>query len=159
LLLLQGMKYIKLADGHRTKVDNNDYVSLSQYKWHLSNGYPSRHKNDGSGSKIYMHRVINKTPDGLHVDHINHDKLDNRKNNLRNVTASQNHMNRKKVIRSNTTSTLKGASYHAESGRWRARIYTGEGEKSLGYFKTDREAHLAYRKAVKLFFGVNGFVG
>lgn len=153
------MKYIVLASGHKTKVDEEDYKELSRYSWHLSNGYPSRHKNDGTGKKIYLHRIVSKTPEGLHTDHINGNKLDNRKSNLRIVTASQNHMNRRKDSRKGLSTSLKGASYHKLSKKWRARIKVGDRQISLGYYDTDREAHLAYRKAAEELYGVHAFVG
>lgn len=153
------MKYLKLASGHRTKVDDDDYTELSTYSWHLSNGYPSRHKNDGSSGKIYLHRVVSKTPEGLHTDHINGNKLDNRKINLRVVTASQNHMNRRKDGRKGLTSNLKGASYHKQSKKWRARIKVGDKQLSLGYFDTAMAAHTAYIEAAKKYYGIYRFVG
>lgn len=153
------MKYLKLPSGHQVKVDDDDYQNLRQYKWHLSNGYPSRHKNDGSGGKIYLHRVVSKTPEGLHTDHINGNKLDNRRSNLRVVTASQNHMNRRKDGRKGLTSKLKGAQYHKASGLWRSRIKVGDKHLSLGYFKTEMEAHTAYINAAKKYFGDYRFVG
>ena len=148
-----------LANGSRTKLDDEDFLEFSQYSWHLTNGYPSRHKNDGSGQKMYLHRMIAKTPDHLHTDHINGDKLDNRKKNLRNVTASQNHMNRRKDTRNGLTSQLKGASYHKASKRWRSRIKVGDKQIALGYFNTAMEAHTAYIKAAKKYFGNYRFVG
>ena len=153
------MKYIKLPSGHRVKVDDDDYEELSKDGWHLSNGYASRHKNDGSGGKIYMHRVVSSTPDDMHTDHINRDKLDNRKSNLRVVTASQNHMNRRKDGRRGLTSVFKGAQYHKASGLWRSRIKVGSNQISLGYFKTEMEAHNAYIEAAKKYYGNYAFVG
>lgn len=153
------MKYITLANGSKTKVDDDDYQEVSKHSWHLTNGYPSRHRNDGSGKKMYLHRFVAKTPDNLHTDHINGDKLDNRKANLRNVTASQNHMNRRKDGRKGLTSALKGAQYHKASGLWRSRIKVGDKHLSLGYFKTEMEAHTAYIQAAKEHFGDYRFVG
>lgn len=147
------MKYIKLPSGHRTKVDDEDYIELKQHKWHLSNGYPSRHKNDGSDSKLYLHRIVSNTPEDMHTDHINGDKLDNRKVNLRIVTASQNHMNRRKDGRKGLTSKLKGAQLHKASGLWRSRIKVGDKHISLGYFKTEMAAHTAYIEAAKKYYG------
>jgi metal-dependent hydrolase (beta-lactamase superfamily II) len=95
----------------------------------------------------------------MHTDHINGNKLDNRKSNLRVVTASQNHMNRRKDGRKGLTSTLKGAQYHKASGLWRSRIKVGDKHLSLGYFKTEMEAHTAYINAAKEHFGAYRFVG
>lgn len=153
------MKYIKLASGDRVKVDDDDCAELRAHKWHLSNGYASRHKNDGTGGKIYMHRVVSKTPENMHTDHINGNKLDNRKSNLRVVTASQNHMNRRKDSRKGLTSQLKGAQFHKASNLWRSRIKVEGRHISLGYYKTEMEAHNAYMDACKEHFGEYRFVG
>lgn len=94
-------------------VDDEDFESLNKYLWiergakesiNGIQGYASTSVlNDKSewfpnGWKkyhsVYMHRFITKCPNGMEVDHINHNKLDNRKNNLRVVTRSENHLNR-----------------------------------------------------------------
>ena len=64
-------------------VDREDFTKLSKFKWCLTNGYPSRRQNISvNKSKIvYMHRIVMNTPEGMITDHINGDKLDNRKKN------------------------------------------------------------------------------
>lgn len=153
------MHYIVLSNGKATKVDDEDYMRFMPSKWHLSNGYPSKHKKDGSGSKDYLHRLIMEPPQGMHVDHINGDKLDNRRCNLRIVTASQNHMNRRKSMWRNTTSPLKGAQFHKYSGKWRSRIKVDGRQISLGYYETAMQAHNAYIEAAKKHYGEYRFVG
>src|ERR1035437_132783 len=66
-------------------VDNEDYEFLNQFNWYMTdNGYAVyRHLANGTKRTVRMHRLINKTPKGLVTDHINQDKLDNRKSNLR----------------------------------------------------------------------------
>lgn len=74
-------------------VDDNDYEKLSQHKWYLrKDGYIAR---TADKRTVYAHRVIMNTPDGMHTDHINRDKLDNRKANLRICTHKENMVNRK----------------------------------------------------------------
>jgi hypothetical protein len=92
-----------------------------------------------------MHKVILEAPTGKVVDHINGDKLDNRRVNLRVVTQSQNSMNRRPY--ENTKSGYKGVTF--SHGRWQARIGSNGIRKTLGYFKTAREAAEAYAIAAK----------
>jgi len=71
------MKRIKLTQEKVALVDDADFEFLNQWKWfyHQTGYAKSCHR--------YMHRLINKTPKGFHTDHINRNKLDNRKSNLR----------------------------------------------------------------------------
>jgi hypothetical protein len=75
--------------------DEPDQTIVDRYKWHLSTtGYAVwRGVKDGEKQTIRLHRLINNTPDGMFTDHINHNRLDNRRENLRTVTASENMRN------------------------------------------------------------------
>jgi hypothetical protein len=86
-----------------------------------------------------------------HIDHINGDGLDNRINNLRLATNSQNAANnrRKKAA----ASGLKGA-YKATTGPlWFSHIYVGGKKIYLGSYPTAEEAHMAYAEAAKRYHG------
>ena len=98
------MKEIILNSGAIALVDDEDYEMVSKYKWQESkairNGkyYTSYALGKTCGSNktrktISMHRLIMNTPPHLVVDHINHNGLDNRKENLRNVTQGENQRN------------------------------------------------------------------
>ena len=98
------MKEIILNSGAIALVDDEDYEIVSQYKWQEAKAirkgkyYTSYALGKSCGSNkerktISMHRLIMNTPPDLVVDHINHNGLDNRKENLRNVTHSQNQKN------------------------------------------------------------------
>lgn len=78
------------------------------------------HVRNGCRKVIPLHRFIMQTPKELVVDHINHDPLDNRKINLRNVTRKQNAQNRKD--QRNNTSGARGVSWHKASKKWRVQI-------------------------------------
>lgn len=105
---------------------------------------------------LYLqHRIIwlyvyGSFPEKL-IDHKNHDGTDNRILNLREATPSQNHANR--TYQAKTVSGLKGAFYHADTGRWTARIGVAGKTLYLGMFGTAEEAHAAYATAAVKHYG------
>lgn len=143
-------KQIPLTQGKYALVDDEDFDYLNQWKWHYGRGgYACR----GSGHKgypaIYMHRLIMNTPQGMQTDHINRDKLDNRRNNLRICDASQNRANIGKRI--NNTSGYTGVARFRRV-KWQAYINKGGRRFSLGHFQTKEAAARAYNeKALELF--------
>jgi|TARA_Y100000034_G_C6768225_1_gene342575 hypothetical protein len=155
------MERIKLTQGQYALVDDEDFDELNKYKWcafwnkPTQSYYVVRKSRKSEGFKkqrlIFMHRQIMNVPVGLYTDHINHDTLDNRKENLRLCTASQNHGNRQ--LNKNNTSGYKGVSWHKRDKRWRTAIRIGGKKKHLGHFKTKEEAMEAYNESAKLFFG------
>ena len=96
------MKIILLTKKQVTMVDDEDFDYLNQWKWNAhwnknTNSYYAV-RSSGPRNKIEsfrMNRTIMNTPKGMICDHINHNTLDNRKENLRNVTPSQSSMNRR----------------------------------------------------------------
>ncbi len=144
------MKHIPLTKGKYAIVDDSDYDELSKHKWMYSSTYAIRWSPRPNRHFIFMHRVINKTPDGFVTDHINGDPLDNRRSNLRSCTQSQNHMNKLKL--SNNTSGYKGVFWHKTAKRWRAQITLNSKAKHLGYFGSPEEAHRAYNQAARKLF-------
>lgn len=134
-------KRITLTKGKFTIVDDDDYERLSSHSW-----YYSRYAKSGSGrSGTYMHVVIMNPPSGLFVDHINGNKLDNRKKNLRICTHAQNLGNSK--IPKNNTSGYKGVVFIKRLGIWRAQIQHSYKMHCLGYFHDIVDAAKAYDKA------------
>ena len=90
------MKEIDLTQGKVALVDDEDYEYLNSFKWHCTTwGYAlcSSGYKDGKQNLTRMHRWVNETPEGMETDHINGNKLDNRRCNLRTVTHSQNAIN------------------------------------------------------------------
>lgn len=145
-------KEIQLTQGKVTIVDDEDYEFLIQWKWYCRNGYAVR--NEGKFPNrfcVHMHRIIAKTPDELLTDHINRNKLDNRRANLRAVTNEQNLLNR--GIISNNTSGYKGVSWKKKNNKWVANISTGSGQKHLGLYETAVDAAKAYDNAAKTMKG------
>lgn len=105
------IKEVNLTKGFKAIVDDEDYDSLNNFKWRIhSGGYAVRNtsRKDGQRKIIYMHREIMKLKENEEfvVDHINHNKLDNRKINLRVCTQQQNNFN--KTSLKNSSSKYKG---------------------------------------------------
>ena len=149
------MKQINLTRGKVALVDDEDFEWLNQWKWKCSTfGYAVRllpADESGKRSNVFMHRLILGTPSGLYTDHINQDKLDNRKANLRIATKSQNSAN-SKVRVSGKTASFKGVSLK-QRGVFEAQIKTGGKYVYLGRFDTEEDAALAYNDAAKKAFG------
>jgi hypothetical protein len=152
------VKQIALTKGYVTIVDDEDYESLSRHKWHVmvtktGNAYAVRLvTRDGKQRAVLMHRQITGAPKGSHVDHANRNSLDNRRQNLRPCSSSQNASNHCKQ-RGTWSSRYKGVSWSSRAGKWRAYIVVQTKFKHLGYFDTENEAALTYNRAAKKHFG------
>ena len=125
-----------------TKVSDADYVELSKYSWSRdSRGYLKRSlKISGKRTSIAMHRAImaDQLRDGLVVDHINGDILDNRRENLRVVSHSANREN--SVSRKGATSRFRGVSFHKGLKKWQVQFSLKGKSYYLGVYKTEEEA-------------------
>jgi hypothetical protein len=148
------MKEIKLTQGKFAIVDNEDYEYLNQFKW-----YAYKHRNTfyAKYKSIRMHRLILNIPQGLYVDHINHNGLDNRKENLRICTNQQNLHNSLKSY--NNKSGFKGVFPLIIKHKskiyyyWRVEISCNNKKYYLGTYKTKEIAALAYNEAAIKFHG------
>lgn len=78
----------KKGKGSYAIIDDKDYEKVSRYKWYYNNGYAV------SDFGIRMHRFIMNPPSELVIDHINHNRLDNRRSNLKICTQFENSQNR-----------------------------------------------------------------
>jgi hypothetical protein len=134
------MKKIKLTRGKFALVDDNDFDWLNQWKWHCTSyGYAVREVGGRKSRKVvWMHRLINETPDQEITDHINRDRLDNRRANLRTVTATESIINR--GMNRNNTSGHKGVIFRRDTGKWQARIKVAYKDKYLGCFEKLEDA-------------------
>lgn len=152
------MKLIELSQGKHTIVDDDDFDYLIQWKWyaqkHGKTFRAMRNKSRRAGGRgiIYMHRVILCCEDGQEVDHINMDGLDNRKENLRICSRSQNLANRAKTGGSSVFKGVTRSKRYADRP-WLAQIQYEYKHKKLGYFETEEQAAIAYNDAALELFG------
>lgn len=108
--------------GGRALVDNSDYEGVILYKWYLDKrGYPITNiRPNGKKRSISIHLFLLGHARGLHIDHMDGNKLNNQRYNLRRCTVSQNAMNRK--INVNNKSGFRGVSWIESRNKWDVRI-------------------------------------
>lgn len=117
-----GIGYIPLTQGRYAKCDLSEFDILKTFRWSFAKakthsdpnfGYAMGHIN---GKSIAMHRFLTNAPAGKHVDHINHDPLDNRHENLRVVSHAENMRNRRVEPASGASGVYK------RGNKWIARF-------------------------------------
>lgn len=148
------MKEITLTKNRIALVNDDDFVAVQKHKWCAQVSGKNEYATAWiSGKLTSMHRFIMKPRDGLVVDHINGNGLDNRKENLRVCTRSQNAMNARP--RANTISGVKGVSYNKSIllTPWVAQIRSQGKTIFIGYYATKEEAAEAYKKISLKYFG------
>jgi hypothetical protein len=132
------------------QVDGQDVDHVGKFRWSLHNrGYAIT---GGGNSKVLMHRLIlglaNEPGQGrgsgarqLQADHVNGDKLDNRRANLRVVTNQENHQNRQTGL--GLTSKYRGVYLQKATGKWCARAKTNGKTYWGGYYDSELDAAAA----------------
>lgn len=128
-------------------VDDEDYEKFNKFKWHkCPYGYAVRSgRKEENRRGVKLHREVTNCPKGLEVDHINRNKLDNRKENLRIVTRQQNAQNRGKT-RTNT-SGFRGV---FKKGRgWAVQVYHNGKIHCGGSYQIPEDASVAADKMRK----------
>lgn len=148
------MKEIKLTQGKVALVDDEDFERVNQFKWYARKDSKSTtifYAVRGAYKKcILLHRFIMDLNDSKKkVDHINHNGLDNRKNNLRACSSFENARNRNISMHSKTG--FKGVSFLTVKGKYLASIKINNKSIHIGLFNSPIEAAKAYNaKALEL---------
>ena len=169
---------------HTIIIDTEDWDKVKEYKWviqansHCSYPYAGTsipHPDGGwyhytwQGKELRRrrrtclqlhHLIMGKPRKGLVVDHINHDGirtgLDNRKDNLRDVTPSQNGQNRRS--NKNSSSQYKGVSWDKREKKWQAQIFHKGKKTHIGVFICEHQAALAYNEKATELWGENALL-
>lgn len=142
-----GIGYIPLTRGYEAIVDAVDVAYLQQWNWQ------SRKMVDGSvrakrSDEVSLSRFILNIQDDRHVDHINHDPLDNRRSNLRACSRQENMQNRRSK---SGKSRFKGVHYRADRGKWSVAIESNGKRYHLTECHDEEQAARAYdAAAIKL---------
>lgn len=139
------MKEIRLSNDKVVLVDDEDYEDLQRFSWfehtddtrttsYAIRNYTRRNDDRVRGSEKMHRRIMKVTDPEIHIDHINGCGLDNRKNNLRIVTRSQNQLNRK--LNYNSSTGVKGVSKERSKYGYYSAHYRGKRlYKGLDFFE------------------------
>ena len=137
-------------NGAEMMFDIGDLEIVSARNWHIdSGGYPSTYNEGGS---VRLHRLLlTDIPKGLVVDHIDRNKLDNRRKNLRIVTQKENCQNMSS--KPSNKSGVPGVFFDKRAQRWRAQISKNGKTTHVGIFDCFADAVEARKAAEKKFYG------
>ena len=134
-------------------VSECDYERINKHHWSLSKrGYAVMY-NPANKKKVFMHRMVMNAEYGKIIDHKNCDPLDNRRENLRYATKSQNRMN------CPSTNSHRGVSYHRQSGKWQAYIKKDGKQYALGMYINLEDAVAARKEAEEKYYGEYRYMG
>ena len=152
-------KLIPLTQDKFAIVDDEDYDELVKYKWYAWKAYDGLYY----GRRSYCKKAGTRTTQTMHrfltgyqqTDHANGNGLDNRRENLRESTTSQNTINRRKHV-DGTSSKYKGLYWNKSVKKWRAAIRIKGKVKHIGYFDSELSAALVYDSYARHFHGEFG---
>lgn len=142
--------------GGSVQVDEPDVVAMAGRVWRIHRRLGQTPYcvawNDDQTKLLFLHRVLMVAPDGVEVDHVNGDGLDNRRCNIRLATRAQNAKNRK--AQTNCSSPFKGVSVRVRKhARFVAQIKQDGHCLRIGTFDSEHQAARAYDGAARLFHG------
>jgi hypothetical protein len=145
----------KRGEGVFAVVDAEDYERLAPHKWYLNTfGYVFRkaRRADGRETSRLLHHDVLPPRDGLENDHVDRDKLNCRRANLRYATRGQNLRNKAAI---GTATGLRGVRLVAD--RFEACVYVGK-RFAIGLFDTPKEAALAFDAYARRYFDEFAFI-
>lgn len=141
--------YVTLTQGYEAIIDASDAQLIGGHNWYaqLIAGliYACTNKYSPKRKLIYLHRFIMADPYGFLIDHIDGNGLNNRKNNLRKATVSQNQQNR--GVPKNNTTGFKGVCFSTRQNKYKSSIKVNGTLCHLGFYDTPEEAHASYCRA------------
>lgn len=149
------------------RVDIEDFPLVTAHRWSLLGGYVVT---TIAGKLVSLHRLICPVGEGMVVDHINRDRLDNRRCNLRPATRLENIQNHdgwhedffseiayegniRRASRQGSSSRFKGVSWCATKRRWRATLWYESAQRLSKYSRYETHAALTYNRAARKFHG------
>lgn len=143
----QELLYVPLTKGQVAIANADDLELLSKFNWCCSSGYAVTNIQllNGKRKLLQMHRLLLNPPEDLQIDHIDGNRLNNCRENLRICSHAENQRNRSR--NSTNTSGFKGVSWDKQRERFRASIKFNDKQKHLGYFDDPQEAAAAYDAA------------
>ena len=145
------MKQIPLSNGKFSLVDDEDFAWLSKFKWHFNEGYARTH-DFVPGMTHYLHELVTLFKLKDQVDHIDANRLNNQKSNLRAATQQQNNANALKWRRT-CSSRYKGVCWAKTKNKWEVKITVNYKTIHLGRYFDEEEAARTYDQAAKEHFG------
>jgi len=152
--LSESYRLIPLTQNRNAIVDVEDFERLNKWNWQAKWSPASKtfyaKRGLTGGASTWMHNEIIKTLPGQQPDHKNRNGLDNRKENLRVGTRSENMANR---TNPNNTSGYRGVVWVKRDSKWQAQIKVHGNTIYLGYFSTREDAGRAYDKIATRYFG------
>lgn len=149
------MATVEMPVGEYTVLfDEEDEPIALKYKWFINVRRGRAYVQSWEkGRTVYIHRLILDAPKGMVVDHVNQNPLDNRRENLRLCTRSQN--SRNQTSYRGYSSPYKGVSIRKD-GRWYAQIMDNGTRRNLGIHASEEDAARAYDSAARRIFGEYG---
>lgn len=147
-----GITLVFLTRGKVAIIDTVDAEFVLSRNWRAdAYGYVITGGGRNKRPTYKLHRILMDAPSGVEVDHINRNKLNNRRCNLRLVTHAENSRNLEK--RPSNTSGYKGVTWYKRHQKWRAYIRVNYRQLTIGHYPTPEEAALAYDAAAREHFG------
>lgn len=148
-IIYMGLCYLLLNTGEVAYCDESDFNLIDSQIFHINKGYPCFSDYNNEGKLIRLHQLLNPTW-GM-TDHINGNRLDNRRYNLRECTSKENNVNR--GSKKNVTSQYKGVSFDTSRNKWISSIQINKRTKHIGRFDNEIECAKAYDKKSKEIYG------